>query len=297
MDFSNFITEPFIDLSSKMLSNIAKPQSETRVSQLLLGERVSIIKNHPDHLFIKAFAQPFHCKKYLQWQAYSGWISNKNSIIKNDDYMPNYRIVSHEAVLHPYNILLPFGSLVEANKKGSIQLPDKKIGTCNPIHLRFIQNIPFCVDTLILDAMKFLNIPYLWGGRFFNKIQKTGGVDCSGFIHLIHGAQGFHLPRDAKDQFLACKPISSFNQLPIGGCLFTIKKTEAAEYINHVMLKDSLNTITDSSFLDGGVIRRCKGKDFEINNNTINFHNDLKPSQSFKVLFGIPLLTTRHTFI
>lgn len=45
-------------------------------------------------------------------------------------------------------------------------------------------------------ALRFVGLPYLWAGLGGH------GVDCSGFVHLVHRALGPVIPRDAHDQSL-----------------------------------------------------------------------------------------------
>ncbi len=51
------------------------------------------------------------------------------------------------------------------------------------------------VDEMISQAMRFLDIPYLWGGK------TPLGLDCSGFAQLIYKLAGIELLRDAYLQF------------------------------------------------------------------------------------------------
>src|SRR5690606_38044107 len=47
---------------------------------------------------------------------------------------------------------------------------------------------------LLATAREFLGLPYLWGGT------SGFGVDCSGFVYLVHRAHGLLIPRDAGPQ-------------------------------------------------------------------------------------------------
>jgi hypothetical protein len=49
-------------------------------------------------------------------------------------------------------------------------------------------------SSLIETAFKYLNAPYLWGGR------SPFGIDCSGFVQMVYRLNGYQLPRDASLQ-------------------------------------------------------------------------------------------------
>ena len=47
---------------------------------------------------------------------------------------------------------------------------------------------------LVQAAQGYLGVPYVWGGN------TTSGIDCSGFVKAVYGAQGIALPRHSGDQ-------------------------------------------------------------------------------------------------
>ncbi|HPT21592.1 MAG TPA: C40 family peptidase [Bacteroidales bacterium] len=49
-------------------------------------------------------------------------------------------------------------------------------------------------DSLTDTAMKFINSPYIWGGRI------PSGIDCSGFTQLVYKIHGISIPRNACTQ-------------------------------------------------------------------------------------------------
>ena len=62
--------------------------------------------------------------------------------------------------------------------------------------------------SIIKNSFKFLNSPYLWGGR------TPYGIDCSGFSQQVYKLGGLQLSRDANQQALEGKEIKLKNAKP-----------------------------------------------------------------------------------
>lgn len=58
-------------------------------------------------------------------------------------------------------------------------------------------------DRILALALRFLETPYVWGGR------SAWGLDCSGLVQLVWGACGIPLPRDSDDQQAALQPTTT----------------------------------------------------------------------------------------
>ena len=75
------------------------------------------------------------------------------------------------------------------------------------------KNENISIQELIVRALAYRNIPYLWGGRSF------WGADCSGFVQEVFKSLGLILPRDAYQQAEKGRQIS-FEELQSGDIAF-----------------------------------------------------------------------------
>ena len=70
-------------------------------------------------------------------------------------------------------------------------------------------------ESLADTAMKFINSPYIWGGRI------PSGIDCSGFVQLVYKIRGIKIPRDSWQQAEAGESVSLFGEALLAIlCLF-----------------------------------------------------------------------------
>jgi hypothetical protein len=69
-------------------------------------------------------------------------------------------------------------------------------------------------DSLADTALKFINSPYIWGGRI------PSGIDCSGLTQLVYKINGIPIPRDSWQQAESGRNIDFINEAEPGDLVF-----------------------------------------------------------------------------
>lgn len=174
---------------------------------------------------------------------YQGWIKKK-SLYKCKEKFPQSSAkvaIVDRSMAHLYHLpdtiygpilTLPFNSLLEVVDEEDSKCRWIKVRLVNKQEL-FIQrgDITFNMDIITRDellsfSLRFLGLPYTWGGR------SSFGYDCSGFVQMLYRQMGIYIPRDSKDQakWEKFKDISFDKLLPGDLVFFGLEKDK----IRHV---------------------------------------------------------------
>lgn len=151
----------------------------------------------------------------------------KKATMKKSGEMMGARLPSEEEVISAKPVL--------TKGYAKVQLPDGRTGYVpkNDIeHLAEWENSRCpSPDNIIAEAMKYVGVPYLWGGTSPN------GVDCSGLTSRVFCMNGIRLPRNASQQALEGKdiPIDDINNFRRGDLLFFgTRREDGSPRITHV---------------------------------------------------------------
>lgn len=185
----------------------AKEQSEM-TTQLLFGETFQILSIRKNW-----------CHISIDFDNYQGWIDiNLCNQISDDLYLKH---IAHKAI-----VLNEFLSVVHSEKSkapyflcGGSEIPffnesDKSflLGDEKYFLIGDIENNKKL--TIKESSYKYLNSPYLWGGK------TNFGIDCSGFTQTIFKMHGINLPRDASQQINHGKTVNFINESKVGDLAF-----------------------------------------------------------------------------
>jgi len=181
--------------------------SSEMVSQLLFGEHFKIIELRKKWSKIR-----------IAFDNYEGWIDTKQYEEITEDTFIN--LENSNAFLT--NELIDFAT---DEKQNFITVPlGSRLPFFNNQNLR-INNTNFSYEgsvisqkqpkeTIIEIAYKYLNAPYLWGGK------TPFGIDCSGFTQMVYKLCGYMLLRDATQQATQGEVLSFIEESEPGDLAF-----------------------------------------------------------------------------
>ena len=154
-------------------------------TQLLFGDIVEFLDKSNQWLLIK-----------IQYDSYEGWIDCKQITELSD---AEYQKLTETSLFKVNDLTFPvinktenikvtalMGSVIPYQKNNSFKAGGKTY--------TFNTKVAEKKQSLISIALKYINSPYLWGGK------TPFGVDCSGLTQIVYKLYGIKLNRDAFQQ-------------------------------------------------------------------------------------------------
>ena len=174
-----------------------KSDKSEMINQILFGETFKILKKSTNWSHVE-----------LKHDKYQGWIDNKQYHLtkhSNDDFF----------ISNKKNSNIKINSIDQPLILGSLIPKQKALRE----ELKLSENLSFCKTEstnswLVKIAKKYLNTPYLWGGR------TPLGIDCSGYTQIVYRYFNINLPRDAYQQVEKGNPVLNLQNSQIGDLAF-----------------------------------------------------------------------------
>ena len=148
------------------------------ISQLIFGETIELLDVKDNWTFVKSIHDD-----------YEGWIDTKQYKVIDKLFESKHLTfhLSHACQLNDLSFPLVLGS-----KLPNFDGINFKIGKDKYIYNgKAVETEKNPLSNLKKVALKYINAPYLWGGR------SPYGIDCSGYTQMVFSFFNIALPRDA----------------------------------------------------------------------------------------------------
>jgi len=178
------------------------------VSQLLFGEAVEIQDSRDTWRMVSC-----------AWDGYAGWVDSKQLTPLSEEEYTGYQ--RHQTLslslveglmASDHFVPLTMGAVLPRYDGLRCSLGGQSYQFSGPVVTPDTQQLG--IKWIIKIARRYLNAPYLWGGR------SPFGIDCSGFTQMVFKTAGVRLFRDASQQVVQGRPIDFAEQCQSGDLAF-----------------------------------------------------------------------------
>jgi len=197
----------------------AEPSDKSEMTtELLFGEKYEVLEEQSKWMLVKSIHDN-----------YEAWIDRKqhNPLGNNEaetirlPYL--YNIVCSET---GENSILPMSALIPSNWSFNKLEQEDEVSVQNKLEQ---------------TAMRYLGVPYRWGGR------SPMGIDCSGFVQNVYLNHAVSLPRDAYLQAEVGSTISFVEEVQTGDLAFFDNAEGKIIHVGIVLKDESKTSIIHAS--------------------------------------------------
>jgi hypothetical protein len=195
------------------------------VNQLLFGEHYTVLRPADDGKWLKIQSAI---------DRYEGWIQREQYHEISADYfeqvgLMDYRICTDlftSILFNKTEVNITIGSIlpISSNEifemEGHLAFNGESKALGQKRDAEFIEQV----------AKKYVNTPYLWGGK------SPFGIDCSGFTQIVYRIAGYSIPRDSSQQVMSGKQVEYFAQAAPGDLVILADENGKVDHVG-IMLE------------------------------------------------------------
>ncbi|HWI92270.1 MAG TPA: C40 family peptidase [Flavisolibacter sp.] len=176
------------------------------VSQLLFGEYVNILEE-----------EEYFSKVKCMYDGYEGWIQSNqlttvNEVLETNKYVSSW---VEEISINGKNINIPMCSPVYSTDHGMVHFGGMEINYFMDDDSFWNSSERAITKSSLKEVYKkFIDTPYLWGGK------SVFGIDCSGFAQQVFKMFGIKLLRDAYLQAGQGSVVAALEETKLGDLAF-----------------------------------------------------------------------------
>jgi len=188
------------------------------VSQVLYGDIFKVLEQRKQWSKIR-----------LAYDKYEGWIDNKQYLEITEDSYKNLNLETLKLSSDLVEFVQDENQLLNTIVLGSTL---NGLGLLNHTFEGVYVEKQNPKSEIISTAFKYLNSPYLWGGK------TPFGIDCSGFTQMVYKLNGHKLLRDASQQASQGEALSFIEESEPGDLAFFDNNEGVITHVG-IIMKDN----------------------------------------------------------
>lgn len=200
-----------------------------QVTQLLFGDHYEVLASD-------ATGKWLHIR--IHFDQYEGWIDQKQHHAISKEYFAynnkaEFKITTDLTSSMLYNKspkIVLMGSIIPISSSELFKMEEQFAFNGDAKNLGQKREFEFLKSI----ALKYLNSPYLWGGK------SPFGIDCSGFVQMVFKICGYKLLRDARQQVTQGRTIKSFQEAQPGDIAFFRNETGAIHHTGILLARERI---------------------------------------------------------
>ncbi len=189
------------------------------LSQVLFGEKYHILDHSGHWIRIETV-----------FDNYTGWI-DRNHLQQTHETDDTRGLVLNRSLLcykkDKTKLVLEAGcEIYDPDFTGkSFTIGNDSYTTCGEFSFSYVSGS----DSLADISMRFINSPYIWGGRV------PSGIDCSGFTQLVYKLYGRSIPRNSWMQAEIGEPVNFLEETKPGDLVFFDNETGRISHVGMII--------------------------------------------------------------
>jgi hypothetical protein len=204
-----------------------------QVTQLLFGDHYEILEIAENGKWLRV---------RISFDGYVGWIDRRQHHQVSKDYFlycnkAEFKITTDltaSILYHKNRQIILMGSVIPISSSELFKMEEQFAFNGDAKNLGQKREFEYLKNV----ALKYMNAPYVWGGK------TPFGIDCSGFVQMVFKICGYKLLRDSSQQASQGKSIKSRADSLPGDLVFLKNESDK---INHVGILIDNNKIIHGS--------------------------------------------------
>lgn len=218
-----FIDYGVCRLSLVPIRNEPSDKSE-QVTQLLFGDHYEVLEESSDGKWLKIRAN---------FDGYVGWVDKRQHHQVSREYFlycnkAEFKItidLTSSILYHKNRQMILMGSVIPISSSELFKMEEQFAFNGEAKNLGQKREFEFLKQI----AIKYVNAPYVWGGK------TPFGIDCSGFVQMVFKICGYKLLRDSSQQANQGKSVKDRSEVLPGDLAFFKNESDKISHVGIIL--------------------------------------------------------------